>query len=359
MKTKSPRLAAISLFALALLVAPLPARAQTTRSPRLTNAQLKINLAWQIALDSAHFSPGVIDAKFGKKSQLALAQYAAANFPGLSPYDRKVFEALHVDVKDPLASYVITDQDAASVGPLPDDWNEKSKLEHLNYTSLADCLSEKFHCTQSLLQALNPSANLTSLNVGQTLTVPHIHPVPDETQSDEPATTTSATTALSTQGGGGHSALRISASYITIDLTAKIIRAYDKADHQIALFWCSVAKDKAKLPAADTSIKVMAKDPDYTFNPSMWPDVHNVDRVLRIPPGPRNPVGLAWIGLNLPGYGIHGTPKPELIGKTGSHGCFRLTNWDALTLYSLVHTGMTVKILNPETQPAPTEAGAP
>ncbi|MEI8196755.1 MAG: L,D-transpeptidase, partial [Phycisphaerae bacterium] len=113
-----------------------------------------------------------------------------------------------------------------------------------------------------------------------------------------------------------------------------------------------VAKDKAKLPARDTSIKVMADNPQYTFDPKMWPDVTNVDRILQIPPGPRNPVGMAWIGLDLPGYGIHGNPKPELIGKTGSHGCFRLTNWDALRLYSLVHNGMKVKILDPQKEGA-------
>lgn len=349
MRIKSLGLAAVLFFGVGVVWGPLGAEAQTTRSARLTSSQLKINLAWQIALDGAHFSPGVIDGKFGKKSQLALGQYAAANFPGLTGFDRKVYEALRVDVKEAVASYTITDQDAAMVGPLPDDWNEKAKLEHLNYTSLADCISEKFHCTQGLLTSLNPGVSLGALNVGQALMVPHVRPFPGEAEVDPAPATTESTTRVA--------AAR--AAYITIDLTAKIIRAYDKGDRQIALFWCSVAKDKAKLPASDTTIKVMAKDPDYTFFPAMWADVHNVDHALKIPPGPRNPVGLAWMGLELPGYGIHGTPKPELIGKTGSHGCFRLTNWDALALYSMVHTGMSVKILNPETQPGPTEAGAP
>jgi lipoprotein-anchoring transpeptidase ErfK/SrfK len=83
----------------------------------------------------------------------------------------------------------------------------------------------------------------------------------------------------------------------------------------------------------------------------MWPDVHDVTQTLQIPPGPRNPVGLAWVGLDLPGYGIHGTPKPELIGKTGSHGCFRLTNWDALKFAGLVQVGIPVKVVNPEKNP--------
>jgi len=119
------------------------------------------------------------------------------------------------------------------------------------------------------------------------------------------------------------------------------------------LFHCSVAKDKAKLPARDTVVKKMAANPEYWFDPKNWPEVKNVDRVLKIPPGPRNPVGLAWIGLDIPGYGIHGNPKPELIGKTGSHGCFRMTNWDALALFPMVHVGMPVKIVNPEKADAP------
>ena len=86
-------------------------------------------------------------------------------------------------------------------------------------------------------------------------------------------------------------------------------------------------------------------NPDYTFDPRMWPEVKNVDRKLTIPPGPRNPVGLCWIGLAVPGVGIHGSPAPEMIGKTGSHGCFRLTNWDALRLSTMVRIGTPVRFV--------------
>ena len=122
----------------------------------------------------------------------------------------------------------------------------------------------------------------------------------------------------------------------------------------------TIAKDKAKLPDRDTKVSaIAAPNPGYQFNPSMWPEVHDVTRILNIPPGPRNPVGLAWCSLDLPGYGIHGTPKPELIGKTGSHGCFRLTNWDALKFAGLVKEGMPVKIVNPEKDAAAIDHAAP
>jgi lipoprotein-anchoring transpeptidase ErfK/SrfK len=138
------------------------------------------------------------------------------------------------------------------------------------------------------------------------------------------------------------------ADEVRVNLAEKTIRVYDKTGQQLCLFHCSVAKDKEKLPARDAKIEAIVPNPNYTFNPKYWPEVHNVDRVLIIPPGPRNPVGVMWIQLDLPGYGMHGNPKPELIGKTGSHGCFRLTNWDAVRYASFVRVGMTVKMVNPE-----------
>jgi lipoprotein-anchoring transpeptidase ErfK/SrfK len=145
---------------------------------------------------------------------------------------------------------------------------------------------------------------------------------------------------------------RVGAGWVMVNLGEKTIRVLDQAGGELALFHCSVAKDKNKLPDRDTKVQLIASpNPGYTFNPSMWPEVKNVSGVLQIPPGPRNPVGLSWVQLDLPGYGIHGVPKPELIGKTGSHGCFRLTNWDALKFAGWVRVGMVVKVVNPDKNP--------
>ncbi len=299
--------------------------------------QLRINLGWQIALEAQDFSPGIIDGSFKRKGLMALDEYAARFFPGASPFDAKVFQALQVDVDGALANYTITADDAAQVGgPLPEDWNEKSQLKRLNYESLADCISEKFHCSLGLLETLNPGVKLDQLAPDQTLVVPNIRPFPEDDRAVLPK--------------------RSGAAYVTVNLAEKTIRIFDGNDAELALFHCSIAKDKDKLPARDTKVAVIAAPyPNYTFDPKVWPEVHDVTHVLTIPPGPRNPVGLAWTSLDLPGYGIHGTPKPELIGKTGSHGCFRLANWDALKFAAYVREGMAVKIINPdrpETQPA-------
>jgi lipoprotein-anchoring transpeptidase ErfK/SrfK len=320
-----PALASIIFFS-----ANAPAKAQTTTQPRFDKA--RIRLAWQIALEQANFSPGILDAQWGRKSDLALDEYAARFFPGVDKFDRQVYEALKVDVANAVTTYTITADDQAQVGDLPDDWNEKAKLDRLNYDSLLDCISEKFQCTRALLQSLNPGVNLNKIAVGTQLQVPNTPPFAGSAAGADAASQTSP-----------------KAAYLTVDLKEKLIRAYDADNKQMLLLHCSVAKDKAKLPDHDAVVKVLVADPNYTFNPEHWPEVHNVDHVLTIPPGPRNPVGVIWIGLDLPGYGMHGNPKPELIGKTGSHGCFRLTNWDAVRLYPFVKIGTPVKMMNPDT----------
>ena len=298
--------------------------------------QTRINLAWQIALDAANFSPGVIDGKFGPKSKQALAEYTARYFPaGTSGFDKKVYEALKVDVDNAAILYTITSEDAAQVGPLPEDWNEKAKLDRLAYESLYDLVAEKFRCSKSLIASLNSTQNMAALRVGSSVIVPNVTPF------------------LGTAAAKAARPDSMDADYIAINLTEKAIRVYDKQGRQMALFDCSVAKEKAKLPAADTTVTRMVPNPQYGFDPKHWPEVTNVTQPLTIPPGPRNPVGVVWMQLGLPGYGMHGNPKPELIGKTGSHGCFRLTNWDAVTLYTFARPGMTVKIINPERPETP------
>jgi lipoprotein-anchoring transpeptidase ErfK/SrfK len=293
--------------------------------------QIRVNIAWQIALEPTDFSPGLIDGHFKRKSFMALNEYAARYFPGVSPFDPRVFNSLKVDADGAITTYLITDDDAAQVGgALPKDWNAKARLDRLLYESLSDCLSEKFHCSRALLETLNPGVKLEALEPGQTINVPNLRPFPTDNKP----------TVITRNGN---------TKYVSVNLAEKTIRVYDTDNKEIALFHCSIAASKAKLPARDTTIKaIAAPNPNYTFDPKNWPEVDDVKQVLIIKPGPRNPVGLAWVSLELPGYGIHGVPKPELIGKTGSHGCFRLTNWDALKFAGMVREGLPVKILNPE-----------
>ena len=216
-----------------------------------------------------------------------------------------------------MQTYSIAAQDVAQVvGTIPTDWNLKAKMQFLGYASVADAVAERFHCTRGLLDRLNPGANMAILKDGDVLNVPAI---------EKPK--------------------NIRGSRLQIHLGQKVIRLLDAEGKVAALFHCSIARDEAKRPSGSARVVGVTSNPAYSFDPAMWPEVHNVTQKLLIPPGPRNPVGVCWIALSLSGYGIHGTPAPEMIGKTGSHGCFRLTNWDATRLGGMVEAGMSVEFV--------------
>jgi lipoprotein-anchoring transpeptidase ErfK/SrfK len=281
-----------------------------------TDAAIKSNLAWQIALEKAGFSPGVIDGKPGSKTALATREFQRSRGLAVTGQaDAATTAALQIDPSKALTTYTIRAQDSNDVGPTPKDWNEKARLPRLAYESLAALVGEKFHCSQNCLASLNPGRPLAALKVGDTLNVP-----------------SPAADAASPRG-----------TRIEISFAEKALRVLDDANHVVALFHCSIAADKDNLPTVrSTTIVSITHNPTYRFDPEMWPEVRNVHSVLEIPKGPRNPVGLCWMGLALKGYGMHGTPAPDMIGKTGSHGCFRLTNWDAVRLSGMVHEGMSV-----------------
>jgi lipoprotein-anchoring transpeptidase ErfK/SrfK len=281
-----------------------------------SESRLAVDLAWQIALDRIGFSPGLIDGKIGPKTQLATREFQRVRgLPMTGRLDPQTAAALGVDPISALTTYTIPTEAAAQIGPVPRDWPAKSALPRLAYESMSAFIAEKFHCTVGLLGRLNPKLSLDALKPGDALTVPNC----------------------------GEFAPTCMGTHLEINLTDKFVRVLDGQQRLLALFHCSVAAESVKLPSGRTRIASITKNPTYLFDPHMWPEVKGVSRKLLIPSGPRNPVGLCWIGLELPGYGIHGTPHPELIGKTGSHGCIRLTNWDALRLSRMIAVGAKVQ----------------
>ena len=286
---------------------------------------LRKAVAWQVALDASGFSPGLIDGKTGQKPRRPRREFQKTNgLPVTGQLDQATADALQVKPDDVFVRYTIQKRDLDEVGPCPKSWIAKSKLDYLGHEALENVLAENFHCSTGLLNTLNPRKAINSLNAGDTLIVPQVL---------KPAVTPKAT--------------RLEINFFG----EKTIRVIGPKGTPVALFHCSIAKDKAKLPPHDAEVTVIVPNPDYTFHPSMYPEVkEGIDHDLRIPPGPRNPVGRCWIRLSLPGYGMHGTPNPELIGKTGSHGCFRLTNWDAIRLSKMVQVGTPVKFTG---QPQP------
>lgn len=297
--------------AIALLLLPAIAAAQSKSAP------LREALAWQIALEKIGFSPGVIDGSIGRKTYAATTQFQRVRgLPMTGRLDPATSALLNVGLDSATMPYRVQQEDMDSVGPLPKKWEEKSRLKYLGYESIDASIAERFHCSRGLLKRLNPSRNLARLRTGDEIIVPNVQATG---QPQRPC------------------------NHIEIDVGEKTVRVFDRDQKLAAFFHCSIAKDFEKVPWGETRVGVVSKHPTYLFDPRMWPEVKDVKKKLLIPKGPRNPVGLCWIGLNLPGYGIHGSPAPELIGKTGSHGCFRLTNWDALRLGEMVRVGATVK----------------
>ena len=291
------------------------AAAATAAAPGATSQMsLAQCLAWQVALDRVCFSPGIIDGKPGAKTELATREFQRVRRLSVTgKLDAATAQLLGADPARAAAWCTITPADAALVGRVPTGWVEKSKLARLPYPSLDQLLAERYHCSRALLATLNPGRDLAHLAPGDKLIVPLV-----DQRGETPA-----------------------ADRIEVDTAAKVIRAF-AGDRLVGLFHCSVAAKHAKVPTRPASVTGITENPAYRFDPSMWPEVKGIGRPLIIPPGPRNPVGLCWIALSLSGYGIHGSPAPEMIGKTGSHGCFRMTNWDALRLAHMIKPGTPV-----------------
>ena len=301
-----------------------------------TTNKTKENFAWQIALEAKMYSTGLLDGVWGQKSDKTLKEYLIAEGLGdiSSPKSSdEVKKLLQVDFVNVYTEYEITEADASQVAEIPLDWNERAKLPSMSYEALFEVVQGKFRCSKKALIRLNPTVVPESYAVGTKLVVPLVR-VPSKKRITR----------------------------LEINLIEKTISGFDATEKKIMFIYCSVAQSKEKFPGKNGVVANKALNPNYTFNPKYWPEVTNVTQVLIIKPGPKNPVGTAWVGLDLPGYGIHGTPIPDNIGKTGSHGCFRLTNWHAVQLVGCVDIGTPVTMVGntPEVEtPKPIEFKQP
>lgn len=315
-KTKLPKGLA-SIAGCLVLIQAEPAVAQNlspsaTPAPEFEQQQRSEIVALQVMLDRARHSPGVIDGVVGGNTRRAIRAYQRSI--GAEPtggFDQSLVRRLRLsDQGAILQAYTISKDDVD--GPfmsVPSTMTGKAELDRVAFEDPAELLAEKFHMARSFLEKLNPGADFGK--AGTSITV--------------------------VRAGTDEQLAQV--QRIEVDKEAKELRAYSQGS-LVATYPTTVGSNIHPSPNESLKVLAVAPHPTYHFDPSgrTW----GPDEALTIAPGPNNPVGVVWIDLSRDGYGIHGTPEPKLIGKTSSHGCVRLTNWDAHELSLAVSKGSTV-----------------
>lgn len=270
----------------------------------------------QVLLDRAGFSPGVVDARYGENVRFALRTFQEARgLPGDGELNAETFAALEQAGGPPVfARYVITAADVA--GPfnasIPSKIPDQAKLEHLGFTSAAELIAERFHMDEQLLREMNPGVDFRTAGVA-------IHVA-------NPA----------------RPAIAGTIARIEVDKNDKALRAYDEAGTLLAYYPATIGSEEQPSPSGSMTVNGVARNPTFTYDPKKLDYNQDIKTKTTVAAGPNNPVGLVWIDLSKPTYGIHGSPEPDVIAKTQSNGCVRLSNWDALHLAAAVKPGVKV-----------------
>jgi lipoprotein-anchoring transpeptidase ErfK/SrfK len=299
-----------------------PADEPDTGSATTAKEDLRPVAGWleaQVELARRGFSSGSIDGVRGAQSAAALRAFQrSAGLRETGDLDQVTRENLLLTAPA-LTEHILTAEERGQLQPVADTWLGKSEQTALAYANVPEMVAEEYHCSPNFLKKLNPGLDWDALLPGAIIKVPAV----------EHVTVT------------GH------ATQLQIHLAAHELEATDETGRVILHFPVSIARNVEKRPVGELHVTVVIPDPNYTFDPDVFPEsaeAKELGRKLILPPGPNNPVGVAWIGLDRTGYGIHGTPEPEKVGRTESHGCFRLANWDARTLLNVAWTGLPVMV---------------
>jgi lipoprotein-anchoring transpeptidase ErfK/SrfK len=286
-----------------------PATAKTLFEGDTGAAALRV----QILLDRSGLSVGEIDGRIGKNTFRAVSGLRSARgWAESDMIDEPIWGVLNTDTAPVLVRYwIMRDDVKGPFATLPQDMMAKARHAYLGYASPLEALGEKFHCSPALLKALNPKRRFTK--PGEELIVPNVR-----------------------------SPVSARAGQIVVSKAASTLRVLDPNGRIVVQYPCTTGSEHDPLPIGEWTITGVLKNPAFNYNPDLFWDANPKQAKARIAPGPNNPVGVVWIDLSKEHYGIHGTPEPSKIGYTESHGCIRLTNWDAAELANMVMKGVPV-----------------
>ncbi len=332
-----PRRSLLVLSALLAAIVALPAdakeKAKTKAKEKPKAAPVKENekvdplimTRLQVWLDRQGFGPGKIDGLGGEFTTKALALYKEAH-PGITLEKN---EAPADFTEPPTVDYTLREEDWQQVGDLAPTLEEQAKQKAMPYPMALDFIIERFHCDEDLLRKLNPDFKPETFKAGSVVKVPNVVPFeveklkPGELErKDDPA---------------------LKARSIEVDTKENILRVLDNGK-LIAAFPITPGSEKLPAPLGTWKVESVVTLPFFRRDEAMLNEGRRSDDAINLPPGPRNPVGVVWMALNKTGIGIHGTDNPATIGRSGSHGCIRLANWDVVKLTTLVTKGATVEI---------------
>ncbi len=278
----------------------------------------------QVYLDRARFSAGVIDGRWGRNSAISVWWWQRARgLEATGEVDQETFRALAAENRyvPAVVPFRLTADDVS--GPfvrIPDDVYDQQSLNCLCYQSVREKLAEKFHCTEDFLEILNPDVKFSELQAGATINVPNVRPPLTIDQQD--------------------------IARVVISIRGNSFDCFDASGNLI--FHAPTTVGSKFDPSPDETVKVVKviENPPFHYDPTLYHEVPDSMPEARLKPGPNSPVGVVWIALSKPHYGVHGTKEPESIGYTSSHGCVRLTNWDAAEVAQRISEGVPVAFVD-------------